>query len=280
MKSILFILLVSLVESIAYPGFIKNHFFIPAFIIYLILGIYAFKNPRLSQLTQTQKKIINLAAVLTIIIYTTFNIVESITYNNFIFTHLHINLQGFAVFTLLFLISSFYLTKQSLILGSMIFLGIFNIAGITPILLAKLTPIITNPFATYDQKMTHAYGEFYQVMQQVKILTPEDSTIVIPPQSAPWVDEGNDALVRRFLYPRTITHLDNIDLTQANNTFVLIAIGHWPEEGNYTHGWPKQIIPSDHIWHLDPRDNKIEKIVGVYDPNFNWDWGLIEVKYE
>lgn len=280
MKSILFILLVSLIESVTYPGFIKNHFIIPAFIVYLIFGIIAFSKPNNIKLNKAHHKIIYLFAILISVFYIIINIVESLTYNNFIFTHLHINLQGFAIFTLITLFSCFYLTKRNLILGAMFFLGIFNIAGLTPIALHKLVPIFSHPLASYDQKMTLAYGEFYQIMQQVRSLTPEDSTIVIPPQSAPWVDEGNDALVRRFLYPRQIDHLEDIDLKNATSTYALIAYGHWPEEGNYTHGWPKQIIPSNHIWHLYPSDNKIEKIIGFYDPNSNWEWGLIEVEHE
>lgn len=281
MKSFLLILILALVESVSYVGFVRSHFYIPSIIIYLVIGAYALFNSHIPLLPVYVKKYLYIATILVACFFLIISLTESFTYPNFIYSHLHINLQGFTIFTLITLLISFQLTTKNLLFGALAFLFLFNLVGIIPLVIIKATPLITHSTSTYSDKMVAAYGDFYLVMQQVRSLTPNTATIIIPPQSAPWVDEGNDALVRRFLYPRNIVHLEQIDLTHLPlTTYALISIGHWPEEGNYTHGWPKVTLPTARLWQLFPTENLIKEVAGPYDPTSLWDWGLIEVRYD
>jgi hypothetical protein len=101
----------------------------------------------------------------------------------------------------------------------------------------ELQLIRTYPEWSYDEKMHHKYGAFYDLMRFVQQQTPPDSTILIPPAQDTWYDAGNFFLVQSFLYPRKIQPgTDDIVRRSlgTDNTYMLIATGHdaqvWPSQ--------------------------------------------------
>lgn len=288
---LLLALFVSALESVSYLGFIRNNFFIPAWFIYLFaLGsmYYPFN------LTKNYHAIITkFLAILSIIVTFAFfslTLIESIQYENYIYSVLHLNLKGLEVMTVVTILSYYLFTarshsklkiSQAGLTASLLIVLVLNLSKLTPLMLASLTPIIQDPFASYDDKMTSAYPGFYPFMLMVRSHTPEDSTIVIPPQSSPWVTEGNGNMVTRFLYPRIIIHEEDLDADHTGELYYLIAKGSWPSDGTYKHGWPKTKIPAERIWNFDLQTMSAESFDRNYDPSSDvWDWGLIKAQDE
>lgn len=278
----------STLESVTYLGFIRAHTHIPALLLYIV-AMFLFLIP--TNLSPKLTKSFNiLLAIFTSVImgaYIILSIIESFKYENYIFSHLHINMNGLVILVAVSLMSYFlHSSKWQGILklahdglfASIILLFIYNIAGLTPMLIKSISPIISHPFSSYDEKMTRAYPGFYPALLMVKSIVPENSVLVIPPQSAPWVTEGNGALVTRFLYPRSIVH----ELGDySGDVYMLIAKGSWPTDGTYEYGWPKEEIIANRVWEFDLSSGSTHSFDRNYDPiTDNWDWGLIKVKNE
>ncbi len=141
--------------------------------------------------------------------------------------------------------------------------------------------IFTHLDATYDDKMRKVWGFYYDYMKFVKENTPENATIVIPPQQAPWLSEGNVALSRYFLYPRKLLNGYYDSLPKEHFDYVLLAYGTWRANKDEDYGWPKVELEASEIIYLDPKNNEVGKIKDVvYRPNFNDKvlWGVIKVK--
>jgi hypothetical protein len=284
------ILGIALLESVSYIGYIQAHFFIPSALIYLS-GILIFFLPirKHFHFNKSVNIMLTLTAITSSVLYFSLNLIESAMYENYIFSLLHINLRGLEIFTALSIIIFFIARShsrglsQSLragLIGSLVFVFISNITHLTPIIVKAISPVITNPMATYEKKLTKAHP-IYPVMQLITKLTPEDATIIIPPQGAPWVSEGNDALVLRFLYPRRVVHLEDLASIYQDNTYLLIAKGTWPSDGTYEHGWPKMPVEASRVWKFDLTSHSSTEFARSYDPSLDlWDWGLIEVKHD
>lgn len=85
---------------------------------------------------------------------------------------------------------------------------IFYILRLLPITTTQaavnLRKIITNPTATYDQKMGLEWGVFYEEMLFVLDHTSPTATIILPTDLARYPLHANVDLVRYFLYPRDL----------------------------------------------------------------------------
>jgi hypothetical protein len=130
--------------------------------------------------------------------------------------------------------------------------------------------------------MTKAYPGFYPAIMRVKQLTPDDATVLIPPQGNPWEIEGNSAMVAYFLYPRKVHNLDPQSIPSlGDNTYILISKGSWKRSGEVDYGWPKVKVNATKLWEIDQNGHTINAFSDNYDPQIHtWDWGLIEVNYE
>lgn len=276
-------LAVAIVESVSYLGFFYNHFDIHSFFIYFIgicCSLFVTNYPQLIKIS-----LMYLSFFLGIV-YFVLIFLENITYPNFVFTTTHLNPVTLEI--LLALIWFHYLIVRknsllkSLLIALIIFVGVGNAGKTTGIAYKGLRNIMSDPFATYDQKMTKAYPGFYPAMQQVKKLTHDSATILIPPQANPWEVEGNMAMVNYFLYPRSVANLNPDAITDlGDNTYLLIAKGSWPRTGVTDYGWPKVPVKSYQIWEFDISTGESKVRVKDYDPmTDNFDWGLIEVSNE
>jgi|GEM_PF-1948057 len=280
-------------ESITYLGFISAHIYLPALIFY-IFGLITLFYP--SSLGKVARKLVStivaVFASTVSLLYFVLSLIESFTYENFVFTHFHINMKGFVILTALSILVYIFFSSprkglaklmQDGLYASLIFLFIFNISRLTPLVIKSVMPIIRDPGASYDAKMTTAYPGFYPAMQMVARITSENSTIIIPPQGAPWVTEGNNFLVSRFLYPRHIVHIESEakQTLPSGEVYMLIAKGSWPSDGTYAHGWPKISVAANQIWKFDVENQTYETFSRDYDPTGDvWDWGLIKVQNE
>ena len=283
------ILLISLLESATYLGFVAVHFHVPSVAIYLasfILLAYLPVHKRLGDSSRSHFLLIYTGTLSSLYVFLDF--AESLHYPNFVYSHWHLNLSGLEIavslailcYCLTSAVNNSYLERiKRGLLGVLVFVVVFNVAHLLPVLYVSLSPLLRDPFASYDTKMTLSYPGFYPAMQQILQLTPPDSSIVIPPQAAPWVTEGNSALVRRFLYPRQILTWDQFPGVSHHALYLLIARGSWPSDGTYPPGWPKVVIPAETIWQFDLDHHAAIHYSRDYDPSQDpWDWGLIKVK--
>ena len=285
MKALItFLLVISLIETVSYPGYFLVHFHLSAIILYLI-GFTILSRVQGPKPSRMFLNLLGILASTSSLLFFVFSFLESLTYENYIFSHLHINLKGFTIFTLISILSYYMyelkirrhlpLPKQMLKSSLAIYL-LLNLASLAPFVTKNVISMARNGNISYEEKMNLAYPGFFPAMQFVKDLTPESATIVIPPQGAPWVTEGNSTLVRRFLYPRNIVH----ESGDQPETYYLISRGSWPPDGTFEPGWPKTTINAKKLWKFDINTNETHLISGDYSPNYNWDWGLIEVNHE
>jgi len=82
-----------------------------------------------------------------------------------------------------------------------------------------LEPIYHQPFASTSQKMSMKYPRYYNLIQEIKSKTPEDSTIYLPAVNlaygVPMWALGQLQMTQTLLYPRTIkkyTGLETADI--------------------------------------------------------------------
>ncbi len=282
---------VATLESLSYLGFLSNHLHIPSIAIYIIsiftLSLLPFKETKSKKIIQ---KLTSLIAIFITLTYLCLNIIEAYTYENFIFAHFHINLKALNYLTYLSIFYYFFFKPDSIkqkklptagLLASIAFFIIANLAGIIPEITKAVQVIISAPTATYGQKMTTTFPDFYPAIKIIESLTPESATIIIPPQKIPFVSEGNDAYINSFLYPRKIIHLPEDNTIPKGKVFIIIAKGAWPVEDQSLHGWPKIPISAKKIWKIDIHTNSFQEYQRDYHPETDaWDWGLIEVKHE
>lgn len=280
--SILLALAAAAIEAISYAGFIQSHLHISAYFFYLLSILLALK----SRKSFAKSKWLYILGIVPTFTYMVLVFLEKINYPNFIYTIAHINLFNLLLFTALLwfhllIIKQFGFIK-SLLIATLIFVAVDGTGRTLAIIYIGLRDLALDPFATYSQKMTNAYPGVYPALQQVRQLTSEDATILIPPQGNPWEIEGNAAMVTYFLYPRHVKNLDVDKLKDLpNHTYLLIAKGSWPKTGDTDYGWPKVAVHASTLWQIDLSSQQNLSYARDYDPLLDkWDWGLIEVKHE
>jgi hypothetical protein len=275
------------IESVSYIGFIHNHTGIRAYVFYFAsVGLIYFSKTYPAILA----RLLRVIAYTTSLLYIILIFAETITYPNFVFTTTHINPFSFKIFIVLIWIHTMVINKfsfvKSLLLASLIFAGVDGAARTLGLMYLGLKDIALLPFATYQEKMAKVYPGFYPAMQEIKKLTPPDATILLPPQGSPWDKEGNAAFVTYFLYPRSVKNLiqDDVASYAKDNHYILISHGimsMFTSSNMYEYGWPKIPIKAKNMWKISLDSNTIETYSRDFNPQTDqWDWGLIEVKYE
>ena len=147
---------------------------------------------------------------------------------------------------------------------------------------SNITFMTTHLNYSYDQKMRHVWGFYYDYMRFIKDNTPEDSTILIPPQDGHWLSSGNMWLTRYFLYPRRLVQGEDYKIPHSGYDYVLISKGEWQSD-TIDWGWPKEIVSAEKILYIDPNTLKILEIKKDFDPNDPYNkyaWGLIKTREE
>ena len=122
-----------------------------------------------------------------------------------------------------------------------------------------LEPLILRPHATYDEKMSTIYPVYFDYITAVKSLTPEDSTIYLPPPTTSFSYENemrrltNLAITSALLFPRNVSFFDDKSLINTEkNTYVVI-----------TNGFPQIKIKAKQIYIIG---ENVENGFGNYDP--------------
>lgn len=279
-------ILTSGAEAVTYFGFFVKHFYFSPYFIYIASILTALLPRRVPKFISILYPYI---IILLTLAYFVFIFLEVTHYPNYIFTHFHVNPLTFQLFVSVawihYLIQKNLSLSKTLIIATLIYIGVDGAGRSIALLRNELRAIIHEPFLTYDQKMSREYWGFVPAIKEVVRLTPKNATILIPPQGNPWEVEGNGAMVRYFIYPRKLMNLLP-DFTSLPNTtgptYVLIAKGSWPSVTNPAgYGWPKIKIDSNQIWHIDLSTGVNYSYNRSYDPSIDkWDWGLIEVSHD
>lgn len=287
-------------EVLRYPGFFKNYFYIDAKLIFAAtVFLLIFLNTK-TKLMQIVFKANNVVLIVLTTLYLGLYFLEGANYTNYILNRFHFHLDGlilpvlFAFFIFLTLkfkdeIAAF--GKKSKIYLIFVFLIVYfavkNLSYSFEMAVSRTSHILFHLRSSYDEKMTYQWGIFYQFMVFVKNNTPEDSTIIVPPEEDPWLmGSGNPNFVRAFLYPRKIVSetliISQEDLNAFNdNTYILIS---WGKEACRPdpdcHGWPKQNIKASEIIYKKPDSSEVVKTMkdAVYDPtDKTYVYGLIKL---
>lgn len=97
----------------------------------------------------------------------------------------------------------------------------------------SLTPIILYPHASYDDKMSMKYPEYYYFIKEVKYIVPEDADIYIPNINIPYGENmwalTNLNITSSLLYPRRIHLFTKEVLTRHNDPSYIVLINNFPD---------------------------------------------------
>jgi hypothetical protein len=249
----------ALVEIYKYPGVVAKftHIDLSYFIYLLVLLSVLVKKP------EKHKKIFIVGSAIIILFFVGTTLIESMTYNNFVFSQFHINLGGVPNLASIFFIilAPYYLQNKKLLDKiALVILGVWaipNILNTFSYASDKIAFQLRYTNATYDEKMRTNWDGFYDCMKLIKTNTPENSTIFIPPQADVWQMEGNEYLVRYFLYPRNIIHFGNIIESKKypSPKFAIYSWGYWYTGDRKNGAWPYEKFPTREAIFLDSKDN-------------------------
>lgn len=119
----------------------------------------------------------------------------------------------------------------------------------------------------YEYIMRSKYGYFFDYIMFVKKNTPENSTILLPPQQYPWQLEGNQRLVRSFLYPRTLYSAHEINFPDDFD-YVLLTWGSdvFSSGKKSPYGWPKESLNAKEIYIYDANTDTYQVYFDKYEP--------------
>ncbi len=292
-----------LVEAVFYSGFILKHLGFTPLVLAAATGILGALILILKFITKDIKprkseRIILIFFIFLLSLYVVLKIANRLTYANFVFSKLHVQPNNLFWPVLISFIPAAILWipridfKKLLKIKFVLTLFVFSIIIANFYKIYKTEQwafqfIITNPRASYGDKMRRAVGQvFYDYTQFINKYTPENSVVLMPPQAFPWPQSGNGAFLRYFVYPRKVgnggeyTPGEKVKLENFN--YVLLAWGETETtEGAYTHGWPKFDVPAEKIIFMNEDGTIGGEVAGNYrykDYKDKRVWGLIKVK--
>lgn len=273
--------ILSLIESFSYIGFLKKYIFVDSR-YFLVLGILFLLLLKVGGTKKVDFWIMLDRLVLQInrflfpiflIIYFSMQVTETLKFHNYVYTTFHIQPGNF-IYVLIFSFGLFILDKTNFRKIKISLINLCLMFVVVFVLIDNLAITLNQVFYTdmyimfhlrnsYDQKMENYWGFYYNYIAFVKANTPENSTIIIPPQEMPWLSTGNGALDEYFLYPRKIVQggFDK-SLEKKSADFALFAWGEWKGADPAKYGWPKTNIKADEITYF----------------NGNKNWGIIKIR--
>jgi hypothetical protein len=120
---------------------------------------------------------------------------------------------------------------------------------------ATLAPIFTDPHASYEEKMSMKYPVYFDFIQQLKNLTPDDSIIYFPqidiPRGVPMWVAGQMKVDAALLFPRRVEFFQDQTADMKIPTYVV-----------FIKGGPEGVIKSKDVY-------IIGKDVNILDGNYN-----------
>ena len=273
----LLVILLSLTEAYLYDGFVSNFIGIDIKIL-IVMTIF------LNWLHKTKSeddifisrfnRIVVLPLASTI--YLLLILVEIRNGTGYVFSHVHIHPE--ITFLTLTFSAGMYLSSiipkpkklspvpiitAVIIVYSFISTVYFSLAYF-PSLIHRL---VGEDTATYRQRMKTVWGDYYDHVVLYQDVVPEDSSVAHPPQENPWQMEGNQLLLRYFLYPRQLYSATNEDFYSSLNSadWIMITAGNtilYPSSESF-YGWPILPVPIAEVQTLLPRtlDASINNII-------------------
>ena len=283
---ILLTLFVLFLDTLKYPGFVGKHFLIDGRLCAALVLLFLLISATKSKYLKLVLKLNTLVLILVTAAYLGFSFIEAVHFPNYVLSTYHFSLDGLG-FLFLFSFSLFLIhrirVKKAIVksknIGYLIlvfFVAYVFMANTGASITAALKEdfyVFTHLGETYDQKMYFRWKGFYNYMLFVKNNTPEDASIVIPPQIAPWwTRSGNLKLVTSFLYPRKIIQYDTKLIPDPKSlppdTYIMIAWGEWECDIQGCKGWPEQVIKTKEAIFKDPNSTGVKEIRQnfTYDP--------------
>lgn len=283
-------------DTVKYPGFVGAHFFIDAKIFSAVAVTFLLFVSVKSKLLNIVLKINTLFLILFSAVYIFFVFLEGSHYQNYVLSTYHFQLGGLIFLVLfsfvLFLVSkadkSIPVSKGNAGYIVLVFLAFYTLLTNLGMTLQKAFTedfyVVTHMTNSYDQKMVTEWGDFYKYMVFVKENTPENATIIIPPQIAPWwTRSGNALIVRPFLYPRKLIQYEATEIPNVKSlppaTYIMFAWGEWECDVYGCGIWPVQSIHASEAIFKDP-DFGVKEV----RQNFNYDpkdsgspYGLLKI---
>ena len=199
-----------------------------------------------------------------------FSVMESVKYNNYVYSTFHVNPENFwglVQFCFLILVLQLDSTthiggitifqdrwnttnflnkglipKSELVRKSVfrrlveisIFFGLLWVvisgaSGVLGSIFDQAKDIFLHPSASYPQKMRIKWGVFYDYMQLIVSNVPGNMAIYNPPQNIRGI-EGNQFLIRSFLFPRILISAQRVSwsIAKSEADYVMITDS-WPE---------------------------------------------------
>jgi hypothetical protein len=284
-------------ETYTYIGFVKKFIFVDSR-FFLVMAVF-------SGLLLIGKKINNLCdltfkvngAILSIssVLYLAMQILEARHFRNYIFSTYHVQIANFLniVFfsAVIFIMSKlikqkFRIRRFSIyhLIVSIILTASFLIGVVNTVDQAVYTDIyiLFHFNASYDFKMHERWGLYYNYIKFVKANTPENASILVPPQELPWYSTGNVGLDRYFLFPRNLANgsYDKAMDLQGYD-YVLLVWGEWNDADKSLYGWPKIPINSEKVIYYEAATGVVREQDGNYDPRLipaSGAWGIIKIR--
>lgn len=284
-----------LVEAYKYIGFLSKHIFFDSryfLILALVSGVLLMGRKQNIFCVLTFKINNFFVLPISVVVYLIMQFLESFYFNNYVFSTYHLQPSIFfyiVVFCfVLFIISKLRSDKSSRFDILLLILPILFIDNLTKVLDSAINSdifIVTHINFSYSDKMRESWGIYYNFTQFIKENTPENSSILIPPQGYPWFLTSNIGFDRYFLYPRNLinggekdsgVNLDNID-------YVLIDYGETTiSQYGFTNIWPKFNVNGKYIIYWNPSDGSTRQFDSgkyVYNAKDNINqWGIIQLK--
>jgi len=302
------VVFISILNVVFYPEFVLRYLRVNPILIYISFVAISF----LHKIYKVQKdtyvdilfyKFNILILSLSFVTLLLTNIVEDLTYKNFIFSRFHIHPSELIYPFFVILVEIIFslnlkdaknrvgeglkkaMNIKTIILPFVILIFINNILGVFDKMQKDAKYLIQNPFSTKKEIMKFKVGKlFYNYSEFIISNTEPTSKILLPPFPVyPWPQTGNAVYFRYFLYPRTLyggrEYEPNIDLNKID--YVLVAWGETPTTSSgVTHGWPKFDVVAEYILFLN-KDGSTAKVEGNYNyakyKNVEL-WGIIKVK--
>lgn len=302
------VILISILNVVFYPEFVLRRLHInPVFIYVLFIAVSflhkIYKNQKDTHIDTFFHKFNVVLLCFSLITLLLTNIVEGLTYKNFIFSKFHIHPSELIYPFFVILVEIIFslnlkdtknkvgeglkkvMNIKTIILPFVILIFINNLLGVFDKMQKDAKYLIQNPFSTKKEIMKFKVGDlFYNYSEFIISNTEPTAKILLPPFPVyPWPQTGNAVYFRYFLYPRTLTsgseYTPNTDLNKID--YVLVAWGETPTTSlGVTHGWPKFDVAAEYTLFLN-KDGSSTKVEG----NYNYEkyknielWGIIKVK--
>lgn len=302
---------VAIVESLKFRGFFLKHYSIDfnlLLYITVISGIATllFKPNKKSFINNIKKYYYSGQLFVFPFIFILWVILASLnafTYDNFVFTKIHIipSLLPSVLFLSFFMLALIKITdvkitemsskkKLKTLVSSVLITGFFIIflfdnQTILFYILKQSRWIVTNPYASYSDKMGYSWGDnVYGYIELIREITPTKSTILIPSRDDPWGIEGNDHLMRGFLYPRKVISYDKkVGFPKEKIDYVFLSWGFWRGSLDETKAYefPNFNLKAKRIYIFDSDHMLIKTIYqeeyNYHDKKFIKTYGLIKL---